>query len=372
MVIKMKIAILTPYSLKEWGGVENWIFQIAELLSKKHEVTVVSNGLIFKKRIEFLPEHSFKYYEIKTPAINTKPSIIFLKVPDSIKNYDIIYLYHTSLFYSYQVLSIFKQPVILGVHSELLLPITFDFLKKCYIFCFHLLSKKATKIACRSRNQIEYLHNQFDIKQDKLFLNRPFIDLNKYKPTNSKKHFSIIFVGRFVEGKGITTLIKSINYLPNDVNIIFVGSGDKSFELIIDKLSKSHSNVIWTGVLTGKKLYDLFANSSVLVNPSRSEAFPNVVLQSLASGTPVILSKIPAHEELAALLPEGTYSLFSYGNALELAHEIKKWKKLIDINANQYKEICVKSHSFIKYNFSANYVIQSFESMIKEVLMNEK
>lgn len=372
MVFRFKITFLTPVSLKEWGGVENWIFQMAELLSRKHQVAVVSNAVTSKTRIKQIPWHTFNYYEIPTfTIVSIKPSIILLRVPQWLRDFDIIYLYHTSLAYSYQVLSMYKQPIVLGVHSELLSPIKSGIAQKFYLLAFRHLSRKTAKIACRSNNQIEFLHKHFGIGKDRIFLNRPFIDANMYKPSNSKNHFTALFAGRFAAGKGIPTLEEATEYLGKDVRLMFVGNGERRYELIVEKMSKQLPNVIWKHVLMGKKLARTYAQASVLINPSQSETFPNVVLQSLASGTPVILSKIPAHLELVAMLPEGTYSLFTCGSSLELAKEILKWKKLIERDEAHYKEICAKLSDFVRCNFSGIQAAKSFESMIQKVLETE-
>jgi glycosyltransferase involved in cell wall biosynthesis len=49
-------------------------------------------------------------------------------------------------------------------------------------------------------------------------------------------------------------------------------------------------NAIFTGILYGKELARLYASCDVFVFPSSTETFGNVVLEAMASGTPVVVS----------------------------------------------------------------------------------
>ena len=48
------------------------------------------------------------------------------------------------------------------------------------------------------------------------------------------------------------------------------------------------TNVTFTGYLQGEDLAEAYASSDLMVFPSATETFGNVVLESLACGTPVI------------------------------------------------------------------------------------
>ena len=355
--------------MEEWGGVENWIFNMAQLLSKNHKVTVISNGLLDKKRVSQIPLHSFKYIKIPTFAVTSlSPSIIVSPVPSWLNDFDVIYLYHNSLLYTSQILAFCNSPVIVGVHSELVLTSSSLLMRNVQRLIFYRLSKHASKIVCRSKNQVQHFQNFFAINPAKIKIERPFVNTAIFYPSVGKDHFTALFVGRFVKGKGIFTLQESIKSLTNDYRWIFVGSGEKLFESIINDLSNSRVNVHKKGFLTGKSLTDQFAKASVLVNPSESESFPNVVLQSLACGTPVILSDIPAHRELAEMLPAGTYSIFSCGNSEELESELLKWRRLISTDLHKYEKICCEARDFIEKNFSQMTAINSFETLLRETV----
>ncbi len=52
--------------------------------------------------------------------------------------------------------------------------------------------------------------------------------------------------------------------------------------------AQAPGNMIFTGYLKGEELAEVYSNSDVFVFPSPTETFGNVVLEALASGTPVL------------------------------------------------------------------------------------
>lgn len=365
----MKIAFLTPVSLNEWGGVEHWIFGISEQLAKKHQVAVISNGLTFKKRVNHLLPHSFSYYELPTFALTSlKPSFILPRLPRWVENFDIVYLYHVSYLYSYRVLSTIKIPVILGLHYNIS-PVSGFYLKReLTLKLFDMLLRLPAGISCPSQHQIDWIRKNLPNRGWKLFHNVSFIDVNTFKPNCNKRHFTVLYAGRLAKGKGIETIIAAICHTNKNIRWVFVGSGEKKYEDLVVKASKRLPNVIWKRFLMGKELSEEFSQASITVLPSESEGFSNVALQSLACGTPVILSEIPANFELASMSRFKAYSFFPYSKSEELIGEILQWKKLIETDESYYSEISTEASKFIRSKFSPHRAQQSFEHMLDQIL----
>ena len=120
--------------------------------------------------------------------------------------------------------------------------------------------------------------------------------LKKYANKNFKNISNVIFsMGRLHKIKGYDNLIKSFSLLlkknPN-CKLIIAGSGDDyKNELInlIEKLSLENS-VFLIGQLNEKEKKEVLASCSVFALCSHVESFGIVVLESLASGTPVVVS----------------------------------------------------------------------------------
>jgi len=90
-----------------------------------------------------------------------------------------------------------------------------------------------------------------------------------------------LFVGRFVEKKGVAVLRAAAEARP-DVTFAFAGWG------VIDPASWGLANVRVFSDLAGPSLAELYRASDVFVLPSQGEGFPLVVQEALACGLPVV------------------------------------------------------------------------------------
>ncbi len=86
------------------------------------------------------------------------------------------------------------------------------------------------------------------------------------------------YVGRLAVEKGVDDFCA----LDLPGTKVVVGDGPER-----KRLEKQYSGVEFLGYMHGEQLAELFASADVLVFPSRTETFGLVVLESLASGTPV-------------------------------------------------------------------------------------
>lgn len=100
--------------------------------------------------------------------------------------------------------------------------------------------------------------------------------------------YLLTYVGRLAPEKDIETLLAIAKSLPADLNEkihwLIVGDGPLRKELE----EQAGSNMSFTGYLTGERLSEVYSASDLFVFPSSTETFGNVVLEALASGTPVI------------------------------------------------------------------------------------
>lgn len=102
------------------------------------------------------------------------------------------------------------------------------------------------------------------------------------------KKFILSFAGRLAPEKDLHTLMKIANSLPSEINeqVHWLIAGDGP---LLDELKiSSPPNMTFTGFLKGEGLAEVYSASDLFVFPSPTETFGNVVLEALASGTPVI------------------------------------------------------------------------------------
>ena len=129
----------------------------------------------------------------------------------------------------------------------------------------------------------------------------------------------ILFVGRLTVDKGINVLLEAWSKQKTDLKLKIAGDGPLREDVL--KAAAENEGVEWLGQRKPAEIYDLMASACAVVVPSVwYETFGRVVAESFAVGTPAIVSRIGAIEEL---VDEGRTGLhFSPGDPVELADQI--------------------------------------------------
>jgi glycosyltransferase involved in cell wall biosynthesis len=83
--------------------------------------------------------------------------------------------------------------------------------------------------------------------------------------------------------KQFSRVIKRLKAQGRAPKVLIVGDGPARAEFEADA-----PDAIFTGFLTGKDLSTAYASADILFYPSITEAFPNVVLEAMASGLPAV------------------------------------------------------------------------------------
>lgn len=118
--------------------------------------------------------------------------------------------------------------------------------------------------------------------------------------SRSNESLCILFVGRFQEQKNLKFLLQQLAHF-NGKNFELHLVGDGPQEEILRGLANElgiSELVTWHGWLPRSALVGMYQSADCLVNPSWYEGMPNVVLEAMACGLPVIASKIPGNDAL--------------------------------------------------------------------------
>lgn len=108
----------------------------------------------------------------------------------------------------------------------------------------------------------------------------------------------LLYVGRVSKEKDLDVLAAAYKQLRADgepVRLMIVGDGPHAAEL-----RQTLPDAIFTGTLTGLELATAYASADLFCFPSTTDTFGNVVLESLASGLPTIVSDTGGPKELIA------------------------------------------------------------------------
>lgn len=100
------------------------------------------------------------------------------------------------------------------------------------------------------------------------------VDTELFAPIDAAQEEYVVFVGT-TEQKGLSAVVEYANTNRRPVHI--VGS-----------IQLDHPNIVCHGRVSQMKLRDIYAKATATIHPARFESFGNVVLESLACGTPVV------------------------------------------------------------------------------------
>jgi glycosyltransferase involved in cell wall biosynthesis len=110
----------------------------------------------------------------------------------------------------------------------------------------------------------------------------------------------LLFVGRVVYQKGLDLLLMALSELRElKWTLDIVGDGPRVERLRNQAVELNiGERVNFLGWQSRQMLPKTFQQANVFVNPSRHEGMPNAVLEAMASGLPVLASRIAGNEEL--------------------------------------------------------------------------
>ncbi len=173
----------------------------------------------------------------------------------------------------------------------------------------------------------------------------------------------VLFIGRFVERKRPIFLLNAWQSLPDiyqNAVLVIVGSGmgqHDSIEKRVIEISKRCKNIILREFSHDLKSADYFRASDIFVLPSDREGQPNVMLEAMASGIPVIGSAIPGITEL---LKNGENGItFPVDDSKAFADLIKKFVR----NKRARKEFGIAGRELICKEKSLDHVARQYQAL---------
>jgi len=130
----------------------------------------------------------------------------------------------------------------------------------------------------------------------------------------------MIYVGRLGVEKRLDELRAVLDQIPT-LRLALVGAGPAEAELrqLFDEVSE---RVVFTGLLRGDALSEAFASADVFCMPSDSETLGFVVLESMASGVPVVGCNAGG---IPSIIDDGVTSmLHEVGDTREMADKVRR------------------------------------------------
>jgi glycosyltransferase involved in cell wall biosynthesis len=111
------------------------------------------------------------------------------------------------------------------------------------------------------------------------------------------RDIDVLFVGRLSREKGVDVLLEAMRSVPGDPRLVIAGDGPLKAELQ-QQAAQAGIPAEFTGWIGPDALPALVARAHVQVVPSRSEPQGVVVVEALATGTPVIGARVGGIPEM--------------------------------------------------------------------------
>jgi len=120
------------------------------------------------------------------------------------------------------------------------------------------------------------------------------------KPLSSFSHnnpIKFIYVSILMPYKHQCEIAKAAKVVHDkgiEIEIKFIGSDwswyGKKFKSMIELLDPNHEFLIWDGFVSFEKLHDYYKNSDIFIFGSSCENLPNILIEAMASGLPIVSS----------------------------------------------------------------------------------
>lgn len=104
---------------------------------------------------------------------------------------------------------------------------------------------------------------------------------------------TLLSVGHLIERKGHHLVIEALTHLPSDTGLLIAGDGPerKALEERAGELGLQ-DRVTFLGSRPHDRLFEVYSAADILVLASSREGWPNVLLEAMACGTPVVATDV--------------------------------------------------------------------------------
>ncbi len=188
------------------------------------------------------------------------------------------------------------------------------------------------------------------------------IDLDKFKPMDStfredhkigNRHMILAVAYYWDKGKGLDDLIELSKRLPEDYQIVMVGTNDEVDKRLPGNIISIHKTY------DQEELIKIYSCADLFVNPTTDENFPTVNMEALACGLPVLTYDTGG---CAEIIDERSGSSVPSGDIDALEKEIIR----ICEEKPYSKEACLKRASCFNKTDKFKEYIQLYKEMLGE------
>ena len=229
---------------------------------------------------------------------------------------------------------------------------------------YRIALKKAKVIFFQNKENMDFMNKHKINGKKSILLPGSGVNLEEFKyqdyPKDDIVHF--LFVGRIMKAKGIDYYLEAAKFIktkyPNTVFHV-IGDYEEDYKATIE--SYERDNIIkYHGRTNDISRYQ--AISHAIIHPTFFEGMSNVLLESAASGRPIIASKIPGCIET---FDEGISGLvFEVKNQESLNQTIETFLKL---SYQDKMNMGIKGREKVEKAFDRTFIINEYMKVIHQI-----
>lgn len=182
------------------------------------------------------------------------------------------------------------------------------------------------------------------------------VDTDVFFPVEREagEEFRILFVSRLIERKGLQFVIPQLKEIQSstDKKITLIVVGDGPYRETLEQIAKDNQvyNMIeFVGQKDKSEIVPYYQNADLFILPSAKEGMPNVVLEAMACGLPIIMTPCEGSAEL----------ICKNGYRIETKKFADDIIKLIEDNEMR-KEMSINSNKRVKNFFSWKQIVNEY------------
>jgi len=271
------------------GGAERSIVNLANELSKLYNVILVVPPT---KKQDY--ECKVKIIHVDELSVKIKRFIGIHKVKKLKKKYNIdVTISYTTMFNFVNVMSKYKDKTIISVRNHL------STKKEGFIstILHYISSVLANKIVCCSKSVLYDQKKNYHLNPKKMVVIQNFCNMDLINKKNSDKMIenTIVTMARLVKHKGHKHIIKAMSLVVKEVadaKLLIFSRGPLKEEL--ENLVIQYGledNVIFMDFHPDP--YQFIKSAKAFILASDYEGFPNVIIEAMACGAPIIATDSP-------------------------------------------------------------------------------
>jgi len=285
---KDRVLFIVPYLMA--GGAEVWVRDAINSLDKNiYEIDIAFvNGL----NDELVS--TFKDVDAEIIDLSNQGRGAALKCLMESGSYSVVHFYNSFAIYNI-IGGTHKQglraKIVETVHSELKWRDSMSRVATRLPFVSEIIGVSKTiceKLKNMGNKNVSFVPQPINWERFKKEKNKEVL-----KADNIPSDFVVGFVGRLSTEKNLPVLLQVAAELP-EVSFVIIGSGAQ--RKILENLAKNINNIFFLG--RKENVEDYYCAFDALILPSTMEGMPLVILEAMASGTPILASRVGAIPEV--------------------------------------------------------------------------